>query len=137
MFRLLTLLSCTLFTASTLLSAPGPAVRGLLEPVGGPSARTFAVRGSSEPVRGLSEPAPAFRSGWWRAYLERKDGQQIVFNFEVTEKGGKQVMYIRNAGERLLVDDITYEGDSVVIRMPFYESQLRARITSDGNLEGL
>jgi len=47
------------------------------------------------------------------------------------------VLYIRNAAERLLVDDIKYMGDSVVIRLPFFESQLRAAITGDGNLRGV
>src|ERR1700761_9520649 len=78
-------------------------------------------------------PAPNFRSGQWRAFLERKDGNNIVFNFEVKDSAGKQVIYIRNAGEKLLVDDVIRQGDSIVIRLPFYESQLRARITSEGN----
>jgi len=85
----------------------------------------------------LFASAPTFRTGQWRAFLERKDGQQIVFNFEVSQKDGKQVIYVRNAGERLLVDDITKQGDSIFIKMPFYESQLRARITPEGNLEGV
>src|SRR5579872_3547905 len=78
-----------------------------------------------------------FRNGLWRAYLERKDGNNIVFNFEVKDSAGRQVIYMRNAGERILVDDVTREGDSILIRMPFYESQLRARVTSNGNLEGV
>ena len=82
-------------------------------------------------------PAPNFRSGEWRAFLERKDGNNIVFNFEVRDSAGKQIIYIRNAGERLLVDDITREGDSIWIKLPFYESQLRARVTPEGNLEGV
>jgi thiol-disulfide isomerase/thioredoxin len=85
----------------------------------------------------LATPAPNFRNGQWRAILERKDGHDIAFNFEVKDSGGKQVLYIRNAGERLLVDDVRREGDSVVIRLPFYESQLRARVTAEGNLEGV
>lgn len=78
-----------------------------------------------------------FRNGNWRAYLERKDGNNIVFNFEVKDSAGHQVIYLKNAGERILVDDVTREGDSILIRLPFYESQLRARVTSDGNLEGV
>src|SRR6185437_4740426 len=50
---------------------------------------------------------------------------------------GRQVIYMKNAGERILVDDVVSEGDSIIIRMPFYESQLRARVTPDGNLEGV
>ncbi|HTI90809.1 MAG TPA: TlpA disulfide reductase family protein, partial [Puia sp.] len=37
----------------------------------------------------------------------------------------------------LLVEDISREGDSVIIRLPFYESQLRAAVTKEGNLEGV
>ena len=85
----------------------------------------------------LSAPAPVFRSGQWRAVLVRADGHDIAFNFEVADSGGKQVIYIRNAGERLLVDDVTRDGDSILIHLPFYESQLRARVTADGNLDGV
>ena len=79
---------------------------------------------------------PEFRNGQWRGYLERKDGHDIVFNFEVKDSGGRKVLYIRNAGERLLVDSVSMEGDSVRIQLPFFESQLRAVVTGDGNLEG-
>lgn len=89
-------------------------------------------------VRGASRfHPPAFRNGWWQAQLHRKDGHDIVFNFEVKDSAGKKVLYIRNAGERLLVDDITIEGDSILIRLPFFESQLRAVLTDKGDLEGV
>jgi len=81
--------------------------------------------------------APTFRNGQWRALLIRKDGNDIAFNFSVKDSAGKQVLYLRNAGERILVDDITKEGDSLFIKFPFYESQLRARVTPEGNLEGV
>ena len=85
----------------------------------------------------LYAPAPTFRNGQWRAELIRKDGNNIAFNFEVKDSSGKQVLYLRNAGERILVDDITRKDDSLIIKFPFYESQLRARISPDGSLEGL
>ncbi|HEY4110995.1 TlpA disulfide reductase family protein [Puia sp.] len=81
--------------------------------------------------------APTFRNGEWRALLIRKDGNDISFNFDVKDSAGKQVLYLRNAGERILVDDITRSGDSIFIKFPFYESQLRARVTPEGNLEGV
>lgn len=81
--------------------------------------------------------APAFRNGSWRAVLQRPDGNEIVFNFDMKDSAGKKVIYIRNAGERLLVDDIQQKGDSVWIRLPFFESQLRAVLTPAGNLEGI
>jgi thiol-disulfide isomerase/thioredoxin len=81
--------------------------------------------------------APAFRDGQWRAVLTRKDGNEIVFNFEVKDSAGRQIMYIRNAAERILVDEITLRDDSILIRLPFFESQLRARFTPEGDLEGI
>jgi thiol-disulfide isomerase/thioredoxin len=83
------------------------------------------------------DAGPGLRNGQWRVVLERKDGHSIVFNFESKDSAGKKVLYIRNAGERLLVDDISCQGDSVLIRLPFFESQLRALITAKGNLRGI
>jgi thiol-disulfide isomerase/thioredoxin len=78
-----------------------------------------------------------FRDGLWRAYLERKDGNNVVFNFEVKDSAERKVVYIRNADERIRIDSITVAGDSVLIRFPFFESQLRGALTADGNLEGV
>jgi thiol-disulfide isomerase/thioredoxin len=80
---------------------------------------------------------PGFRDGQWRAYLERKDGNNVVFNFEVKDSAGRKILFIRNAGERIQVDSISIVGDSVLIRFPFFESQLRGALTAEGNLEGV
>ena len=81
--------------------------------------------------------ADPLRNGQWRVLLHRKDGKDIAFNFEVKDSARKKILYIRNAAERLLVDDISIQGDSVLIRLPFFESQLRAVVTRDGDLEGV
>lgn len=79
---------------------------------------------------------PVLKNGSWRSVLIRPDGRQIVFNFEVGENGGRTVLHIINGGERLLVDSIRLAGDSVFIQLPFFESQLKAKILPDGNLRG-
>ncbi|RXK62910.1 TlpA family protein disulfide reductase [Lacibacter luteus] len=76
------------------------------------------------------------RSGWYRASVLREDGTAIVFNAEVQQKNGKPVMFIRNAAERLLVDDVKVKGDSVHIEMPFFESYFRLQFQNDGSLKG-
>lgn len=81
--------------------------------------------------------SPKLHLGEWRAVLLRKDGGQIVFNFELRDSAGRQVLYIRNAEERLLVDDIKWKRDSVLITLPFFESQLRAGLSKDGWLDGI
>ncbi|MCK7553811.1 hypothetical protein MKQ70_01835 [Chitinophaga sedimenti] len=59
------------------------------------------------------------QNGPWQARLQRADGGDIVFNFDVKDSAGKKILYIRNAAERLLVDEITQQGDSIFIKMPF------------------
>jgi peroxiredoxin len=76
------------------------------------------------------------QNGQWRATLERKDGKAIVFNFEVKDSAGKKIAYIKNAGERLLVDDIVVRQDSVFITLPFFESQIHAVIEAN-TLKGI
>ncbi len=76
------------------------------------------------------------QNGTWRAILNRKDGNQIVFNFEVKDSIGKKILYIRNASERLLVDDISFNKDSVIIVLPFFESQFHAAFINDREIKG-
>ena len=77
------------------------------------------------------------RNGSWRATLLRKDGLEIPFNFTTDTKGGKKVLYVKNAGEELLVDEVTVKGDSVFINLPFFESSIKAKLDAKGNLNGL
>ena len=76
-------------------------------------------------------------TGQWRGELERADGNHIVFNFEVSKIADKPIIYIRNATERLTVDDITVQDDSVFIRLPFFDSQFRAAFVGDRQIKGI
>ncbi|MGN6508788.1 MAG: TlpA disulfide reductase family protein [Chitinophaga sp.] len=76
-------------------------------------------------------------TGPWQAHLLREDGGDIVFNFELNDSAGKKSLHIINAGERMLVDDIRQEGDSVFIRMPFFDSEFKTALQPDGSLQGL
>jgi len=85
----------------------------------------------------LSAHAQSLPNGWWRAVLEREDGNDVVFNFESKKINGKQVLYVRNADERILFDNISFKGDSVIINPPLFESQIRALVHKDGTLTGI
>jgi thiol-disulfide isomerase/thioredoxin len=78
----------------------------------------------------------SFQNGIWRVELERKDGNKIVFNFEAKDSIGKKILYIRNASERLLVDDISMNKDSFIIVLPFFESQLHAAFINKNKIKG-
>jgi peroxiredoxin len=73
---------------------------------------------------------------WWRGELHRSDGNIIVFNFEWKAEKGKAAWYIRNAAERIKVTDIQFNGDSMIVQMPVFESQFRLKKT-DQRLEGV
>ncbi|WP_212005878.1 TlpA disulfide reductase family protein [Chitinophaga sp. HK235] len=74
--------------------------------------------------------------GVWKASLHRADGANIVFNFQVKDTAGKKVLYVLNATDKLLVDDVKVNGDSVFIKMPFFDSEFKARFAEGGSLEG-
>ncbi len=75
-------------------------------------------------------------TGWYRASVTRPDDAKLIFNIEVTEKNKKVILYIRNGAERLLVDDIKQNDDSVFIEMPFFESSFRLKIQPNQTLTG-
>ncbi|PSL48058.1 peroxiredoxin [Chitinophaga niastensis] len=75
-------------------------------------------------------------NGVWQAKLHRKDGADIVFNFEVKDTAGKKVLYVLNATDKLLVDDVKVTGDSLFIKMPFFDSEFKAKFASDSAVEG-
>src|SRR5260221_12619595 len=76
------------------------------------------------PVIASPVKPPAFRNGQWRAILERKDGNNIVFNFDVKDRAGKKGLFFCRAGARLLVAETSREGGSVIDRSRFYGSTL-------------
>lgn len=76
-------------------------------------------------------------NGIWQADIIRKDGQNIRFNFETKDSAGKKIMYVMNGKERLLVDNIRQEEDSLFIEMPFFDSRFALRISGGNRLEGI
>ncbi|WP_276484884.1 peroxiredoxin family protein [Paraflavitalea pollutisoli] len=80
--------------------------------------------------------AAILKPGTWKGVIQRPDGKQIVFNFDVKQTNGKKVLYVLNATERLLVDDIRQEGDSLWITMPFFDASFATVIKPNGSLEG-
>jgi thiol-disulfide isomerase/thioredoxin len=75
--------------------------------------------------------------GTWRASVERADGNSILFNFDVQDKEAGSILYIRNASERILVDDIKVKSDSIWIQLPFFDSQIRAAFSENRMLKGI
>jgi thiol-disulfide isomerase/thioredoxin len=76
-------------------------------------------------------------AGWWRASLQRPDGNTIDFNVEIQYKNGKPVWFIRNASEKIAVTAIEHKQDSILVQMPLFESEFRLQYENSKTLRGM
>jgi peroxiredoxin len=68
------------------------------------------------------------KPGIWRGVTKTEKRIEIPFNFEISTVAGKTVLNIINGNERLKVTDISYKkGDSVIIKMPLFDSEFRLK----------
>ena len=83
-----------------------------------------------------TENAQRLKTGVWRAVIEIQN-QELPFNFEVTRdaQNGYDI-YLLNADERLLLDEVSISQDSVDIVLHIFDANIKARINGD-SLQGL
>ncbi len=74
------------------------------------------------------------QTGMWRVALQAQ-GQEIPFLMEAQEKDGKTVLYLINGEERILLDDIQPQGDSVKIKLHIFDADLIAKV-NERNMQG-
>jgi len=75
------------------------------------------------------------KTGIWRGVLTSPSGNNLPFNFDVTDVNGKQQIAIHNGAERFKVTDIRQKGDSVFIHMPLFNSEFKLKYAK-GELKG-
>jgi peroxiredoxin len=71
------------------------------------------------------------QQGNWTAQIHRPDGNAIVFTFDWKTENGKPVWYIKNAAEKIKVQNITSAGDSFIVQMPVFESEFRVAVVNN------
>lgn len=72
----------------------------------------------------------------WRATVEIQE-KELPFNFEIKqENGGDFNIYLINAEERILLDEVNIKGDSVDIPLHIFDANIKAVLKGD-TLEGL
>ena len=76
-------------------------------------------------------------AGWWRASLQRADGNTIDFNVSIQYKNGKPLWFIRNASEKIAVTAIEQKQDSIIVQMPLFESEFRLQYEDSKTLRGV
>jgi hypothetical protein len=79
---------------------------------------------------------PSLKPGIWRGVLEIQ-GEQLPFNFEAkADESGSYDVIIHNGEERLVLDEVTFQDDSVNIVLHVFDAYLRAAVKGD-SLVGL
>lgn len=82
-------------------------------------------------VFSCSQPAAELKTGVWRGVLSIQ-GQQLPFNFRIVKDySGGYDAYLKNAGEELLLDEVTIVNDSINIVLHVFDAQLRAALRND------
>lgn len=77
------------------------------------------------------------KQGKWRAALLREDGFQIPFGLDFKRENGKLICYVLNGSERMKTEDIVSSTDSILIRMPVFESYFRLKAVTKDSLNGV
>lgn len=71
-------------------------------------------------------------NGVWRGVFRTDSAIEIPFNFEVYDSAGTKQIAFLNAKERLNISEVSLVGDSVIIKTPLYETEIRAQLSADG-----
>jgi len=77
---------------------------------------------------GCGSPGKDLKNGVWRGTLKTDSLAEIPFNFEVSDSAGHKLIYIINGQEKLKVDEISLVNDSINIRLPLFDSEIKAGI---------
>lgn len=68
--------------------------------------------------------------------LNEEKSIELPFNFDVSYKSKKPNIIIKNADERIVVNEISVKGDSLIFKMPVFDTEFRTVFVGD-NLEGV
>jgi thiol-disulfide isomerase/thioredoxin len=77
---------------------------------------------------------PQLKNGTWRATVKTESGKEVPFNFTLGDSAGTKQLYLLNGDERFKTD-ITEKDDSIIIQIPPFDCEIRAKI-GKGTLTG-
>lgn len=76
----------------------------------------------------------ALKAGSWRGVFtlsEKKNEIILPFNFEVSYLKNKAMLIVKNAEEKIKVQEISMINDSIIIKMPVFDSEFRTKLIRD------
>ena len=74
-------------------------------------------------------------TGLWRAVLLTPGGE-LPFHLQIEHIDSSYAFTIINGSEHMLLNDVTINDDSVIVRFPVYESELRLKVVNENELNG-
>ncbi len=93
--------------------------------------RVLIATGLALVLWGCQSPAPELKQGVWRGVL-RLQGQELAFNFAVRRDSTDTYdAFIKNGSENLLLDEIYFRDDSLVMRLHIFDAELKAAVQGD------
>lgn len=78
------------------------------------------------------------KEGGWKGVLTLDDSTGLVlpFRFDLSFQNDSAQITIHNAEEKITVNEISFAGDSVFIRMPVFDSEFRCKLSGDTMFAG-
>jgi thiol-disulfide isomerase/thioredoxin len=86
-------------------------------------------------VIGFAQP----KLGMWRGIilLNAEKNIELPFNFEIKKVNAKLIVVIRNAQERITVDEVVFTKDSLNFKMPIFDTEFKTELIGDTILKGV
>lgn len=81
-------------------------------------------------ITACSSKRVELKQGVWRGVLELQ-GQQLPFGLEIQQTNNQWQAAVVNAGEKITLDEVYMEGDSIRIVMHIFDSELHAKISAE------
>lgn len=63
--------------------------------------------------------------------LNETEGVELPFNFDVLKLKKNYTIVIKNAQERIKVDQLKFKGDSLFFKMPIFDTEFKCQVTGD------
>jgi thiol-disulfide isomerase/thioredoxin len=93
--------------------------------------RVLTAAGLALLLWGCQGAEQELKQGVWRGVLRLQD-QELAFNFAVRrDSAGSYDAFIKNGGENLLLDEVYFRDDSLVMRLHIFDAELKAAVAGD------
>ena len=84
----------------------------------------------------ISPAETQLTGGTWRFALDLQETASMPFLVELKRSESGDQWIIQNAEERIVLDEVEQRGDSVVLKLPVFQSEFRAKILGPDQLKG-